>query len=182
MPDFSDALNQLAATDVLAGRTALDSRIKVLQKDDTSLFIPQRLESVKFEGKMIQAYPFLGPDALASERDFALMCNRKAAENAFLGPQQIITFAASRNDLDTHARVATSQWTCRLLEHWADPAFLTVLGYYGSKGDLIDAAIDAATGALKPIDDGTADSRRPAGCWRSFRQSPPHLGLSRPPS
>ena len=157
----SDALKAFTFTAGPA-REAHDSRLRILSKDDNSMFIPQRLESVKYEGKNLQAYPFTGTDAPPAERVYALTCNRRAAENAFLGPQQTIAFYASRADLDSQASVAMSQWTCRLTSNWSNPAHLTVLGYYSSAGARIADAIDPATGVLRPITDGPANTRRPA--------------------
>lgn len=101
-------------------------------------------------------------DATYAERVYALLCNRNAAETALLGPQQSITFYASRCNLDAHARVLVSQWTGRLLQRWSDPAAVQVLSYHAPNGVAIPDAIDPATGSLRPIDDGAAATRRPA--------------------
>ena len=162
--NLSAAAQALANPAVFADALkAHDDRLKVLSQDDNSMFIPKRLEPVKYEGKTLQAYPFTGSDAPPAERIYALQCNRKAAENAFLGPQQVIAFYASRLDLDSQARIAMSQWTGRINQQWNDPARLTVLGYYEENGTLLNNAIDPATGVLRPITDGTAVTRRPAG-------------------
>lgn len=45
-------------------------------------------------------YPILDMDAPPAERVYALLCNKSAAEAALLGPLQVITFFASRCNLD----------------------------------------------------------------------------------
>ena len=76
--------------------SSVEKKLKVLTKGDNSMFIPRSLETVKYEGKSIQAYSIVSSDDPAAERIFALMLNRAAAENAFLPPLAEITFFASR--------------------------------------------------------------------------------------
>jgi hypothetical protein len=146
----------------MSSSSAAIDKIRHIAKSDDSMFIPKKLENVKYEGKTIQAYPVIGHDDPAPERVYALLCNRNSAEQKLLGPSEVINFAASRCNLDAHARVLTSQWTSRFNASWNDPSLLTVLSYHDSLGARINDAIDPATGVLRTIDDGPVDSRRPA--------------------
>ena len=74
----------------------------------------------------------------------------------------MINFAASRCNLDAHARVLSSQWTSRFNAAWNDPSQLTVLSFHDPQGGIIADAIDDATGALREISDGPAATRRPS--------------------
>ena len=87
----------------IIGPSALENRLQVFAKTDNAMFIPKALETVKYEGKTIQAYPIVGPDAPASERIYTLLCNKHATENAFLSPLQMISFYSSRCGMDAHA-------------------------------------------------------------------------------
>ena len=129
---------------------------------DNAMFIPKVLETVKYEGKTIQAYPIVGLDAPASERIYALLCNKHAAKNAFLSPLQTISFYSLRCGMDAHAQVFFAQWTSRFCHQWCNPAALDVLSYHNTTGALLNDAIDPVTLTLRPIDDGTIDTCRPA--------------------
>ena len=59
--------------------SAVEHHIQCLAKGNDSMFIPKRLESVKYEGKNLNAYPIIEPDAAASEKVYALLCNKNAA-------------------------------------------------------------------------------------------------------
>jgi hypothetical protein len=146
----------------IIGPSALENRLQVFAKTDNAMFIPKALETVKYEGKTIQAYPIVGPDAPASERIYALLCNKHAAENAFLSPLQTISFYSSRCGMDAHARVFVAQWMSRFRHQWCNPAALEVLSYHDTTGAILNDAIDPVTRTLRPIDDGTIDTRRPA--------------------
>jgi hypothetical protein len=50
------------------------------------MFIPKKLEAVKYEGTTIQAYPILDSDAPNAEKVHALLINKHAAEASNLGP------------------------------------------------------------------------------------------------
>ena len=141
--------------------TDLDNRLKVLTKDDDSMFIPKKLESVKLAGTYIQAYPETNHTMPASERLYALLCNKNAAAACFVPIAQLISFYATRSNVDTKARILVTQWSSRLQSKWADPASLRVISYHAADGSKIDDAMTG--GVLKPIDDGTENSRRPAG-------------------
>lgn len=142
--------------------TALESRLQGLAKTDDSMFIPKKLVPVKVDGKTIMAYEEIDSNTPPAERLYALMCNKSAAENAMMTPQQVINFYASRCNLEANARAATAQWTSRLTNKWDNPNELEVLSYHDHQGALIPNAIDPATGALRPITDGDPATRRPA--------------------
>jgi hypothetical protein len=142
--------------------SAKESFLRMLAKSDNDMFIPKKLETVKFEGKTLSAYPVLDTDALNAEKVHTLLCNRQAAEASNLGPYQTITFTASRSNLDATARVLISQWMGRLSQLWCVPDQLEVLSYHDPTGAVIADAIDPATGVLRPIDDGDETTRRPA--------------------
>jgi hypothetical protein len=101
--------------------SAKESFLCMLAKSDNDMFIPKKLETVKYEGKNLSAYPVLDSDAPNAEKVHALLCNRHAAEASNLGPYQTITFVASRSNLDAAARVLISQWTGRLNQLWSVP-------------------------------------------------------------
>ena len=127
------------------------------------MFIPRKLESVKYAGITLLAYPEVDHTNKPSERIFSILTNKNAAEGAYLDAASVVTFYASRAGLDTHARMVMSQWTSRLMTKWADPAALTVISYHNLRGSVINSAVDTATGVLKDITDGTRNTRRPEG-------------------
>ena len=139
----------------------LESRLKVLTKDDDSMFIPKKLETVKLGGSYIQAYPETNHTMPSSERLYALLCNKNAAAACFVPIAQVISFYATRSNVDTKARILVTQWSSRLQSKWCDPAALRVISYHAADGSKINDAME--NGVLKPIDDGTEHSRRPAG-------------------
>eukprot|EP00956_Cyclotella_meneghiniana_P033505 scaffold96622_cov36-Cyclotella_meneghiniana.AAC.1 len=123
--------------------------------------IPKKLETVKLAGMYIQAYPETDLSMPASKRLYALLCNKNAAAACFVPIAQLISFYAGRSNVDTKARVLMTQWQSRLTSNWADPASLRVISYHAADGSKIDTAMTG--GVLKPIDDGTENSRRPEG-------------------
>ena len=59
--------------------------------------------------------------------------------------------------------ILTNQWMSRFRDAWADPQFFRVLGFANSAGILLpDASLDVDSTILKPINDGTLATRRPA--------------------
>ena len=147
----------------MSASTPLERGLKALTEKDSGLFIPKKLEVVKYGSISLNAYPEVDHNSPAAERVFALMINKQAAESQYCDPASVIDFYASRVGLESHARVAVAQWTSRLKEKWADPANLTVLSYHSANGNAIADAIDPATGVLREITDGAAGTRRPAG-------------------
>eukprot|EP00956_Cyclotella_meneghiniana_P020206 scaffold35356_cov44-Cyclotella_meneghiniana.AAC.2 len=147
----------------MSDSSPLERGLKVLAERDSDMFIPKKLEAVKYGGTTLMAYPEVDHNSPAAERVFALMINKQAAESQYLDVKAVINFYASRVGLESHARVAVSQWTSRLKEKWNDPANLTVLSYHSATGAVIPNAIDPATGTLREITDGAVGTRRPAG-------------------
>eukprot|EP00956_Cyclotella_meneghiniana_P009863 scaffold13641_cov42-Cyclotella_meneghiniana.AAC.7 len=151
----------------MSDSSPLERGLKALtEKDsglDSGLFIPKKLEVVKYGSLSLNAYPEVDHNSPAAERVFALMINKQAAEAQYCDPASVIDFYASRVGLESHAHVAVAQWTSRLKEKWADPANLTILSYHSASGNAIADAIDPATGVLCEITDGAAGTRRPAG-------------------
>ncbi|KAL7482328.1 LOW QUALITY PROTEIN: hypothetical protein ACHAW6_008002 [Cyclotella cf. meneghiniana] len=86
--------------------SVLKNGLQVFAKSHNAMFIPKALKTVTYKGKTIQAYLFVGPSAPASERIYALLCNKHAAKNAFLSPLQMISFYSSCYGMDAHTRVA----------------------------------------------------------------------------
>lgn len=141
--------------------SALERRLQVLTQGDDSMFIPKKLVPVKLAGTHIQAYPETDHTMPPSERLYALLCNKNAAATCFVPPAQLISFYAGRSNVETKARVLMTQWQSRLTANWADPGSLRVISYHAADGSKIDTAMTG--GVLKPIDDGTENSRRPEG-------------------
>ena len=147
----------------LPSQNSLEKRLEVLQKNDSQMFIPKKLVSVKTAGQTIMGYPEIDHTAPAAERVYALMVNRQAARDAFLSTVQEVAFYSGRTGIEVQSGVLITQWHSRLVNNWADPAQLTVISYHGADGAVINDAIDPDTGVLRPIDDGPAGTRRPAG-------------------
>ena len=103
----------------------------------------------------------------ASERLYALLCNKNAAAACFVPIAQLISFYATRSNVDTKARILVTQWSSRLQSKWADPASLRVISYHAADGSKIDDAMTG--GVLKPIDYGTENSLRPAVTYGPIR-------------
>ena len=129
---------------------------------DNAMFIPKVLETVKYEGKTIQAYPIVGLDAPASERIYALLCNKHAAKNAFLSPLQTISFYSSHCGMDAHARVFVAQRTSRFRHKWCNLAALEVLSYHDTTRAVLNDTLKPITQTLRPINDDTIDTCCPA--------------------
>ena len=87
--------------------TNLESRLKVLTKGDDSMFVPEKLETVKLGGSYIQAYPETNHTMPLRERLYDLLCNKNAAAACFGPIAQVISisFYATRSNVDTKARI-----------------------------------------------------------------------------
>jgi hypothetical protein len=138
-----------------------EERLKLLTSGDSSMWLPEKLVNVKYRDSHFKAYREIDTSAIPQELNYAMFMNRKLAENQYFDSIQVLDFIAGRCGAENNARIAISQWTSRLTSHWSDPAQLTVISYHNSLGTKIDNAIDDTTGQLKPITDGTIDTRRP---------------------
>ena len=71
----------------IIGPSALENCLQVFGMTNNAMYILKALETIKYEGTMIQAYPIVGPNSTASKHIYALLCNKHAAKNAFLSPR-----------------------------------------------------------------------------------------------
>ena len=110
-----------------------------------------KLESVKLSGTYIQA-----------ETN-----HTGAGERASVSTPSSATSYTTRSNVDTKACILVTQWSSRLQSKWAEPALLRVISYHAADGSKIDDAMDG--GVLKPIDDGTENSLRPAVTYGPIR-------------
>ena len=138
-----------------------EERLKLLTSGDSSMWLPEKLVNVKYRDSHFKAYREIDTSAIPQELNYAMFMNKRLAESQYFDSIQVLDFIAGRCGAENNARIAISQWTSRLTTMWCDPTQLTVISYHNSAGVVIDNAIDDTTGQLKPIDDGTVDSRRP---------------------
>lgn len=129
---------------------------------DLATFVPKATEPITLDKTTIFLYPKISPDMEDAEKQYGLLVNKSALENAVIPIRTKLSALGQHTDTSTIVSIMQQRVTAFTHQTIMEKGNFRVVSYHKANGVVIQNCLQSGTDKLKPYANASSSNRRPA--------------------